>query len=424
MFSIVNKILPNSIKRELFNNDTVRKHVLRLLKYSNKKVSNTAILKDSLDKPGKERFLLFARVDTGLNTVTETITELISLSEYPIDWISIKAFECLDKDFRFYDYEGIIFHNTVCFSIDKFKLIDANCKQKFSDYKGIKIMIKQDEWYKPYQLVEYLEKNPVDLVATLCSPDMIETFYPSEKLPKISFLPYMTAFVKESSRYLPYHDVRNRVIDVGYRGYEWPPIHGRLLYEKAQIGREFKKYADIRKINTDISSARADTITGDDWYKFLGNCKAVLGIESGVSVVDIDGTIEIELKRFLKKHRKATDEEILEFLSIYENGPQHRAIAPRHFEAAACFAVQVMYEGDFQGVFKKDEHYIVLERDLSNVDEVIDRVLDDSERERITGNAYKDIVMNDEYSYKTFVKRFDKAIGALLEGASERTIFD
>jgi len=234
----------------------------------------------------------------------------------------------------------------------------------------------------------------------------------------------MTAYVKDSNKYLPYHDIRNRKIDVGYRGSEWPPTLGKLLYEKAQIGREFKIYADRRKIVTDISSARFDLITGDAWYEFLGNCKAVLGIESGVSVVDLDGTVEAGLKKFLKKHRKATDEDILDYLLEYENGPQYRVISPRHFEAAACFAVQVMYEDEFQGIFKKNEHYIVLERDFSNVDEVIDRVLDDSERERITGNAYRDIIMNDKYSYKNFVKRFDKAIGALIEGVSERIVFE
>ena len=424
MFSGLNNILPNSIKYKLFNNSTVRKHVLRLLRYSNTKVSNTAIIKDSVNKSGKERFLLFARVDTGLNTVSENITELIALSEYPIDWISIKAFECLDKDFRFYDYDGIIIHGSICFSVEKLELITANCKQKFSDYKGIKIMIKQDEWYKPYQRVEYLEKNPFDMIVTICSSDMIEKFYPSEKLPNISFLTYMTAYVKESNRYLPYHDIRNRKIDVGYRGWEWPPNHGRLLYEKTQIGREFKIYADKRRIVTDISGARSDLITGDDWYEFLGDCKAVLGVESGVSVVDIDGTIEAGLNKFLKKHRKATDEEILDYLSEYENGPQYRAIAPRHLEAAACFTVQVMYEGDFQGIFKKNEHYICLNRDFSNVNEVIDRILDDNERKRITENAYRDIIMNDNYSYKSFVKRFDKAIGTLLEGVDNRIIFD
>jgi len=424
MFSTINDILPNSIKDLLYNNSIIRKNVFTLLKYSCKKVSNNDVIKDILYKPRKERFLLFARVDSGLQTVFETITELIALSEYPIDWINIKTFECLDKDFRFYDYEGIVFHDSVNYTVDKIQLIVANCKQKFADYKGLKIMIKQDECFKPYQFVEYLEKNPVDMIATICSPDMIETFYPIEKLPTISFLPYMTAYVKESNRSLPYHDIRNRKIDVGYRGSDQSPIHGRLLYEKAQIGREFKKYADKKKIVTDISSSRSDLITGDDWYQFLGNCKAVLGIESGISVVDIDGTIEIELKRYLKKHRRATDIEILNFLSKYENGPQYRAVSPRHFEAAACFAVQVMYDGDFQGIFKRDKHYIVLNRDFSNVDEVIDRVLDNSERERITENVYRDIVMNDDYSYKTFVKRFDRAIGTLLEGVSNRIVFD
>jgi hypothetical protein len=50
--------------------------------------------------------------------------------------------------------------------------------------------------------------------------------------------------------------------------------------------------------------------------------------------------------------------------------------------------------------------------------------MDEKERERITNNAYRDIIMNDMYSYESFVKRFDNAVEKLFGGAKKRIIFD
>ncbi len=388
-------------------------------------VRKSSIVKDQKAKPNKERFLLFALLnrDLPLSTVEETVSELIGHSSYPIDYVNVWPSASLARDFEFYHYDGIIIHNSVQFIIETLINLDANCRQKLADFKGMKIMFKQDENYRQNRLIDYLEQNPFDLVTTLADPAYLDAFYPPERLPNLSLIQYLTGYVKESHKSLPYRDIRNRGVDVGYRGSIQPASVGLGGYEKRQIGWEFEKHAKARGLVTDISSRWEDRFFGENWLRFMGNCKAILGVESGANIADLDGSVERDYEAFIAANPGATDEMTLAHLAKYESPPLYRAISPRHFEAAACFAVQVMYEGRFQGIFKKDVHYIALNRDFSNVNEVIDRLLDEKERERITNNAYSDIILNEKYGYEHFVKRFDAAVKRLGAGKQPRIIF-
>lgn len=57
-----------------------------------------------------------------------------------------------------------------------------------------------------------------------------------------------------------------------------------------------------------------------------------------------------------------------------------KAISSRHFDAIGCATNLVMYEGHFNGILRPHEHYIVLNRDHSNLEEVIERLNRDGKR--------------------------------------------
>ena len=115
----------------------------------------------------------------------------------------------------------------------------------------------------------------------------------------------------------------------------------------------------------------------------------------------------------MKAHPRAAAEEILAHLKPFESGPQYRAIGPRHFEAAACKTVQIMYEDAFQGIFFPEKHYIPLRRDYANIEDVVRQLRDKEICERIAAAAYEDIVLNDRYRYSAFVQSFDRAVESL-----------
>lgn len=53
-----------------------------------------------------------------------------------------------------------------------------------------------------------------------------------------------------------------------------------------------------------------------------------------------------------------------------------KAISSRHFDAIACGTTLVMYQGAFNGILRPHDHYIVLNRDHSNLHEVQEMLID------------------------------------------------
>ena len=60
-------------------------------------------------------------------------------------------------------------------------------------------------------------------------------------------------------------------------------------------------------------------------------------------------------------------------ISKYEEKIYYRMITPRSFEAIAMKTVQVMYPGKYSGILEPWRHYIPINRDFSNLNEVIDQ---------------------------------------------------
>ena len=95
------------------------------------------------------------------------------------------------------------------------------------------------------------------------------------------------------------------------------------------------------------------------------------------------------------------------------------AISPRHLEACATRTCQVLVEGDYSGVLRPGEHYIPISKDLSNLDDVLEQLQSDEQRERLTEAAYRDVVASGRYGYERFVAEVEQAAaeGLALKGA-------
>ncbi len=150
---------------------------------------------------------------------------------------------------------------------------------------------------------------------------------------------------------------------------------------------------------------------------FLCRCKAVLGVESGSSIVDPDGDVERLTREFVAQHPGVSYAELhAAVLARYEGNIQYRAIAPRHLEAAAAGTVQVMYPGEFSGVFRADEHYIPLQRDFSNLDDVLAKLGDADYCRRMAERAIDEIICNPALGYRAFAAQFDAALEQVMTG--------
>jgi hypothetical protein len=73
---------------------------------------------------------------------------------------------------------------------------------------------------------------------------------------------------------------------------------------------------------------------------------------------------------------------------------------------------QILYEGKYSGALEADVHYIPLEKDFSNFEEVVAKLRDPDVRRIVTDNAYRDLIASGRYSYDGFVKSFDEELVA------------
>ena len=200
-------------------------------------------------------------------------------------------------------------------------------------------------------------------------------------------------------------NIVGRSIDIGYRAWRAEPWLGRHGFLKTQLAEQFTKKAQNRRLSPDISTREGDTFTGDEWYKFLLRCKYTIGVEGGASLLDWDGKAREKTQSYLDQHPDAGFEEVEAACFPGLDGSLSLfAISPRHLEACATKTCQVLIEGEYNGVLTEGKHYIEIKPDFSNLEHVLDLIENDSLREDIVEEAYRDVVKSGRWSYRSFVR--------------------
>ena len=157
--------------------------------------------------------------------------------------------------------------------------------------------------------------------------------------------------------------LERRTVDVGYRGRPLPAYLGHGAMEKHEIGVRFGELAAGSGLRLDLATGEGDRLYGDDWYRFMANCRCVLGVESGVSAFDLEDEVLDEYTRRLARGLGVGLED-LQTLPRWEDVVYYRTVSPRHFEAAALRVCQVLFEGRYSGVMEPMVHYIPLREGL------------------------------------------------------------
>ena len=270
----------------------------------------------------------------------------------------------------------------VFFIGNEYKLMPE--KMKFCRRLGIKLLISQSN--DPEILGLYK-------AALNCSV---------ESLPNTGFDP---------SIFTPGAQLENRMIDIGYRAYEGPWYLGNE--EKIEIADLFLKKKNKYGLVVDISMAPKKRFTENEYANFLNKCRGQIGTESGGDYFELNDSIRQRVNSHLasKPNTSFTEIRALYFDHLPEM-PKMRIISGRQVEAAACKTIQILYRGKYGGFFEADEHYIALNKDHSNIDEVVERFRDDAYCERITSNAYE--VATYCFTYDKLLKKFSRMLNQNL----------
>ncbi len=306
-------------------------------------------------------------------------------------------------------FDGLVIHYNVVMSVDTY--LSPLARWRIARFGGTKAAFIQDEYRFVNRTVSVLRTLGIDVLFTCVPEDQVPLVYARDALPGLRTVSVLTGYVAPQLLTRPIVPYDARPVDVGYRARRLPPWLGRLGMEKAAIADRFAADAPAHGLRVDLSTAEEDRLYGEAWLDFLGHCKATLGVESGASVFDFDGSIEERSRAFLAAHPGATFEELHHnVLAEVDGRIRLNQISPRCFEAAAVGTLMVLYPGDYSGVLVPWRHYIPLEKDHRNMGEVVEAIRDPATWERITAQARSEVAENPRYSFEAMVETMDAGL--------------
>jgi hypothetical protein len=309
---------------------------------------------------------------------------------------------------RLDDYDVVVIHYSIFILSDSY--LSPWFRTQLAAFEGLKVQFLQDDYRWVDAITARMRELQIDLLFTLADSETIPLVF-EPRLPGVEVLSTLTGYVPTELQGRPRVPLGDRRLDVVYRGRSVPYWLGRLGQEKVEVGREFLARARETSLRCDIAWTEADRIYGEDWYRFLSSSRTTLGTESGASIVDFDGSLQKRTDDYLRQHPTATFDEVQrEILAPFEGNVVMNVVSPRVFEAAALGTAMVNFPGRYSGVIEPWVHYIPLEKDFSNFDEVTEAIRDDATVQRLASQAYEDLVESDRYSLSTFVRGFDREL--------------
>ena len=361
--------------------------------------------------------LLYDERHTDVNTIREHLEAFQKYSKHNFFFVPATGIWPISADelevaIDLSIYDVVIVHYSTRISLPDY--FNEGLARQVERHPGTKILFIQDEYEKTETARRWMDRLQFRIVYT-CVPDAyVENIYPKHRFPATEFLPTLTGYVPELGALDRFaRPIEERELYIGYRGRKLPYIYGELGYEKYRIGVDVKRFAEERFFPVDIETDDSKRIYGDDWYRFLGSVRATLGTESGSSIFDFTGEVAAEVNKVLKRNPAVEFEEIQEsLLKKYEGHAVMNQISPKIFEAIRLRTALILFEGSYSGVVEADRHYIPLKKDYSNIDEVFAKLEDTDFLVELTDRAYTDIIDSGEYSYRSFVEKFDQELEA------------
>lgn len=201
------------------------------------------------------------------------------------------------------------------------------------------------------------------------------------------------------SVYAPAPDAQ-RDLDVGFVGdIYWPFVGDR---ERTDLIAYFEQNGPQLGLRCDIRGGRSSRMPRDEWAAFLNRCRTLIGAESGTYYLNEKGALLDRARTYnLKQHQEASFEEVFDkFFAGVPRGVSGKSISSRHFEAIGTKTCQVLIEGHYNGILNANEHYIPVRSDLSDINEAIRALRDESHCRAIADRAYELAMSGHTYDHR------------------------
>jgi len=306
-------------------------------------------------------------------------------------------------------FDAIAIHYSIAVIWDSF--LPKAIRRKIERFNGLKLQFIQDEYRKVRAFSERMAELGIELLFTLVRPDLVERAYDHPGLRCVRKVSVLPGYVPEKLHDVDVPPIRDRKLDIAYRSRRLPYWYGELGQEKVRIAEQTLARAAASGLVVDISVREEDRVYGEGWIRFLSSARSVLGTEGGASIWDFDGSVQREVDAWVKGHPDATFVEVSErILAAHEGNLPYNTMSPRLFEAAALRTPMVMFPGWYNGVVEPHRHYIPVEKDFSNWDEVVRRLRDDAFLQDLADRTHKELVESGRYSKQAFIALVDHVV--------------
>jgi hypothetical protein len=352
--------------------------------------------------------LIYIAYESYAPTLHENIDSFGKYSKHNVVYVKLDEIEHVAGVFD--NFDAIVVHWSVCVFYDG--TFPAEVRMMLRKFTGAKILFIQDEYRNITDVHENLLLMKIDTLFTLAPVEAIPIIYPKSVLGDITIIQCLAGYVPDIPSDLELLPYKQRSMDVFYRGRELPFWMGRHSYDKSDIAVKFLQHLKLNNItnfNVDIAYKEQDRVY-KDWYTCLGSAKAVLGVESGAEVWDLDGSIRAKIESFVENSPSLGFEEIEKRFFTGMPLCLYHMISPRCFECAMLKTLMVLYEGEYSGILIPNKHYIPLKKDFSNIEQVLLMLQDADYCQRIIDQAYADVASNNTYTYEYFINSFDKEL--------------
>lgn len=354
------------------------------------------------------KILLIASLNPALDTYSYYRDWLDSFQQHP----EIEADVLNVQDFRFVRrrvflrgrYDLIVYLHSVYAAMAGSRRLDA-LRLTLTRIRGPRVFFLANEFRDIKKVLEVAKTLGANWIISQLLPDSAEMLYKPLWDGRIFSLPY--GFNPQVFK--PTRALAERDIHIGFRGDAYPMYVGHD--DRGILLDNFKdRMTHYPAIQTDIQVGQRFDHHG--WADFLNQCRALIGHEAGASRVDVDDNIRFflnaqEARLPVKAFRGLVV--AMHQAGVFEPPPSGRIAAPRNFEAMGTKTVQILLPGRYNDLLEPNVHYVELQRDFSNLERVIETVMDESACAKIADRAYEDAL-----AYHTYQQRIYTLLKAVL----------
>jgi len=342
------------------------------------------------------------------DTLHQHIHALTALPGMRVRVVEILGEAPHDLDFNRFDI--IIVHYSLVVANDNY--VSPVLRSRLRQSRTLKAIFIQDEYRHIDRTIAAIREIGVDVLFTCVPEQSIAAVYSQAALPGVRKVNVLTGYVPPELLKRRVEPLAARGIDVGYRARKVPAWLGDLGQEKWIIGRKFAADALGFGLKCDISYREEERLYGEAWIRFLSNCKAILGVESGSSVFDFTGEIQAAVDKDTAANPAVTYQELKSrHFADVDGLIDQRQISPRCFEAAALRTLMILYEGGYSGLLQPWRHYVPLKKDHSNMAEVVATLRDPARAQAIVDCAFEEVACNPKNQFAAHAEAVASVLG-------------